>query len=453
MQRCLIAIALFVCLLSAAAQARAENRLALVIGNAGYRSLQLARLSTPHNDMRLIGDVLTSRLKYTVLGGKDLTLEEMRLRIDDFVRRVREAGRHTTAIVFYSGHGMEVNEENFLFPIDAMGPFTAGNIRQKAVSLTGLLNELVGAGAAVSVVILDACRNDGTKGGASKGFVPVFNPPGTIVAYATAPGQLAVDDSSHPTGASPYSRVLAEVIAAQNLSALEVLSKVRNEVYRITKGEQTPWERIELQGRPFAFNPEIPLIRGPEPAVPPWQIACERRQGAHEVVNVPGWDHLNIRSNPRQASANEPSNVVAKIPSGAKGVDVEGCRPDGWCKVRYLCATGYASAQYLRALAGPAPADPPHLVASVKYIGVFRVSNVRADDALNVRESPLDTAPIMHKLPFNAQNVNVHYCGQPPRSRESWCFVSHDSRQGWVNGAFLRNARTGTPPPHQGALN
>jgi uncharacterized protein YraI len=451
--RRLFAAILVVCCLAFNAGVCAETRLALVMGNADYRGFQLSKLSTPHNDFRLMADVLKRRMSYTVFGGTDLSLEEMRLRIVEFVARVREAGRNTTAVVFFSGHGMEVAEENFLFPVDAIGPFTSTNIRQKAVSLTWLLSELVGAGAAVNVVILDACRNDGTKS-QSKGFVPVVNPPGTIVAYATAPGHVATDGHLDATGASPYSRALAATIAKEDWSAFEVLSKVRDDVFRITKGEQTPWERINLQGRPFAFNPSIILHKPLELAIPPSRIACERHQGFFEVVDVPSWDHLNIRNQPRQSSPTEPSNIIAKIPPGTKGVDLNPstCDAEGWCQVQYLCSKGYTHRRYLRAMPGPVPVSASTQVAPSIIIGLFRVHGVETHDVLNVREAPISTAPIMFAIPANTLSVTVHYCGQPQRSRDNWCFVTYDGRQGWANGSFLRNATTGEVPPRQAAL-
>jgi uncharacterized protein YraI len=443
----LLVIAFVMYLCSASTPVGAETRLALLMGNADYRGFNLLKLATPTNDFRVMANVLKRHMSYTVFGGTDLSRDEMQLRIIDFIARVRDAGRNTTAIVFYSGHGMEVGDENFLFPVDAVGPFSDKNIRQKAISVTWLLNELVGAGAAVNVVILDACRNDGTKS-RSKGFVPVTNPPGTIVAYATAPGQVAVDKSFDATGASPYSQVLARTIAHENWSAFEVLSTVRDEVYKITNGEQTPWERIQLQGRPFAFNPSIPLTEIPEQPIRPSRRECERHHGGYEVVDVTWWDHLNIRSEARHPDLAEPSNVVTKIAAGTKGIDVDltSCDAEGWCRVRYQCSEGFSQKRYLRVMPESALATPATAVAPSRYIGIFSVKGVAASDVLNVREDPAATAPIMFRLAPSTQSVVVHYCGQPPQTHDNWCYISYDGRQGWVNGLFLRNSASGDAP-------
>lgn len=429
------------------APASSETRLALVIGNSQYDSPHLGQLSTPRHDMQVIAEVLKRRLSYTVFGGSDLTLDEMKQKLAEFTNTIRQAGRNTTAVIFYSGHGMEVGEENYLFPIDALGPFTASNISSKAIGLAWLLNEVSGAGASVSVVILDACRNDGTKGGdPSKGFRPVANPPGTIVAFATAPGQVALDRNSNANGASYYSATLANVLAIENLSAFEVLSKVRDEVYRLTKGEQIPWERIELQGRPFAFNPSLELAVIPQLSISPTQTACERHIGTFEVSNVADWDHLNIRREPRLPLGSERSNVIAKVPFGAKGIDVKAstCNAEGWCEVQYLCSKGYANIAFMRAMADAAnPAV--RVAAGAPYLGTYRVHGVDSNEPLNLREDPNYKSPVVVEIPYNAQSVELHTC-RLIGSKDKWCFVSYERKQGWVNSAYLRNIESGDLP-------
>ena len=294
-------------------------------------------------------------------------------------------------------------------------------------------------------MILDACRNDGTKGGPSKGFRPVANPPGTIVAFATAPGQVALDRTFNEGGASYYSSVLANMLAVENLSAIEVLSKVRDEVYRLTKGEQTPWERIELQGRPFAFNPSLELKVMPERGVSPAQASCERHQGRFEVSNVAEWDHLNIRREPRLPLSSERSNVITKVPMGTQDRRQDFDLQRRWmCEVEYHCSKGFANIAYLRAMADT-PNEAVQVAAGAPYLGTYRVNGVASNEPLNAREDPSHKSPIVAEIPYNAQNLSVHAC-RVTSSKDTWCFITFEHKQGWVNSTYLRNIQTGELP-------
>ena len=184
----------------------AENRFALVIGNAKYRDF--SGLKNPTNDSRLIARVLSGKLGYKVFGGDDLDRTSMLQRIETFAASVRGAGPNSVALIYYAGHGMEVADENYLLPIDAVGPFRRETIDRAAVSLTHVVRQLQNTGSRVQVVILDACRNDGTRS-PLPGFRTIGTPLGSIVVYSTAPGKTASDGTGTN---SPFTEALAELI-------------------------------------------------------------------------------------------------------------------------------------------------------------------------------------------------------------------------------------------------
>jgi uncharacterized protein YraI len=418
--------------------ARSEGRYALVIGNSAYRGLPV--LKNPVNDARLMARVLQTSLGYQVVGGENLDRASMDQRLKQFSSWVRSSGPNAFAVVFYAGHGMEVADENYLFPIDAIEPFTRDNISTLAISLTSIIKELESAGTRISVVILDACRDDGTRS-TGRGFRTVGTPLGSIVVYSTAPGRVARDGDGQN---SVFTQILSELIQAPGVSAEEVLFKVQDKVYRNTQPPQIPWVKPNLNGIAFSFNPVSEHPTPPRPvAAVPRQRLCETPRGAYGVVNVDSWDHLNLRGTPEVPAhdGHTTSNVTFKLPANATGIEiVPGSCTSGWCRVRYRCMEGWVSERHLALSSGAAP-----VVAPFQALGEFKVS-VPAGELLSVREDPHHLAPLVAELAADDTGVLVHYCVVPKGNKETWCFLSHGNRDGWANARYLLNQSTHAPP-------
>ncbi len=415
------------CFVLLSSVALAETRLALVIGNSSYRSLPL--LKNAVNDSRLMARILSQRLGYKVIGGDDLDRASMIARIEGFSDAVRAAGPDTVALVFYAGHGMEVADENYLFPIDAVGPFTRGNVAPAGVSLTYLVKKLEGTGSRIKIVILDACRNDGTRS-VNSGFRAISTPSGSLVVYSTAPGHLALDGDG---GNSPFTSALADQIQTPVLSAEEILFRVQDHVFRATSGRQTPWVKPNLNGRSFSFNPrpDEPTPPVPVAAIRPEQ-RCHIATGAYAVTGVEVWDHLNVRGLPEipPNSGSSVSNVTFKLPPNASGIELDSCAR-GWCRIRYRCMVGWVADRFLTLGSGS-----PVGVAPFQSRGYFRVT-VAFGDVLAVREDPNHLAPLVAELSAGGSDVLVNHCVTPVGTREQWCFVTHQGRQGWSNARYL----------------
>jgi hypothetical protein len=343
--RCAISFILCSVLASGASVAQSEGRYALIMGNSAYRGMPV--LKNPINDARLIARVLQTSLGFQVLTGEDLDRASMSERLKQFATWVRASGSKSVAVVFYAGHGMEVADENYVFPVDAMEPFNRENIASVAISLTSIVKELEGSGSRISVVILDACRDDGTRS-AGRGFRSIGIPRGSIVVYSTAPGRVARDGDGQN---SVFTQILAEQMQVPGISAEEMLFKVQDEVYRKTQPPQIPWVKPNLNGMAFSFNPipGHPTPPRPVAAVSPQRL-CETPRGAYGVVGVESWDHLNLRGTPEVPARDgrSMSNVTFKLPANATGIEIvpNSC-VSGWCRVRYRCMEGWASEQYL----------------------------------------------------------------------------------------------------------
>jgi uncharacterized caspase-like protein len=229
-------------------QAWAENRIALVIGNSSYKSV--TALPNPANDAKAMTRFLASA-GFQVLQAPDLTQSDMRRTFGNFASLVAEKGPDTVALVFYAGHGLQVDGENYLVPVDASIQREA-DVPLQAMRLADLMNALASVSAKTKLVILDACRNNPfseinkTTG---RGLAIVDAPSGSLVSYSTAPGTEAQDGDG---ANSPYTAALIKIASEPGLPIEQALKRVRLAVNDATAKQQTPWESSSLTSE-FAF--------------------------------------------------------------------------------------------------------------------------------------------------------------------------------------------------------
>ena len=285
------------------AQAQTQ-RYALVIGNAAYEA---SPLRNPVNDARDMAAALQD-LGFDVDLLLDATLPQIEAAIEQLNQNLRRGG---IGMVFYAGHGIQVNGENYLMPIGA-NINREQDVRYEAYPLGRLLGSLEDADNDLNIVILDACRNNPFARqwrSSSTGLAPVQSARGTLVAYATYPGGLA-DDGPGRNGV--YTEALLEHIRAP-LNVELMLKQVRADVIEATNERQVPWESSSLVGN-FSFNPEAiasppatpsttePI--GSEPATAPTTSPSERLQPS---------------TTPSSPAANSPSSPVQTPPVPASG--------------------------------------------------------------------------------------------------------------------------------------
>jgi formylglycine-generating enzyme required for sulfatase activity len=246
--------------------AQAQKRIALVVTNQAYTQAG-ARLANTHRD----GDLVKAALEtvgFTVWVVKDTADERTLMQsVAQHLRRLAEAGPDAIGFFYYSGHGAadRPNGENFLIPTNA--PLThASQLPLLAVPLDKITAALASAGR-MSFVVFDACRNvpllRETKDLAFKGFAPVREQNGLLVAFATEPGNVAVDQSL-------YARVLAEEMVKPGAEAGAVFRRVRLRVREETRRTQSP-EYLDKRDHDFHFASAAPAaVATPAPvAVPP----------------------------------------------------------------------------------------------------------------------------------------------------------------------------------------
>ncbi len=263
----LIAV-LFVAALFASA-ARAEKRVALVIGNSAYR--HVTPLRNPGNDAGDVRNKLEA-LGFQLFGGTDLDRTGMMSSLTGFGRAAENAD---VALVFYAGHGLQVNGQNYLVPVDANVEFEA-ELDIALVPFSIVMQQLA-RGSRINIALLDACRDNpfsqglsrsmGTRavGSLGRGLSRVRSASGTFIAYATEPDAVAQDGEGRN---SPFTAALLKNIDKPGLSLSDLMIEVRNDVLQATNGKQTPWDTSSLTGR-FSFRIEGTVTISPQTDVLP----------------------------------------------------------------------------------------------------------------------------------------------------------------------------------------
>lgn len=242
----------------AKAERETIRRVALVIGNGAYAHVRA--LPNPTNDARAMAKSLRD-IGFVVSEGTDLNRTAMQATIRDFLR---DAARAQVAVVYYAGHGVQIDGRNYLAPIDIQ--FQAGSGMTDAMMDMDTIMAGLDDQVRTNILILDACRNNpmapkvasagpvrgieagsGLAAPATLGAGATFGA-GTLIAFATAPGQVALDGEG---ANSPFSAALTRHIGTPGLEVQQMLTRVRAEVVAATKGKQVPWSNSSLLGEVY----------------------------------------------------------------------------------------------------------------------------------------------------------------------------------------------------------
>jgi len=276
-----------------AGSAFAENRVALVIGQSAYRSVPA--LPNPANDARAVTQMLTDS-GFEVSTASDLSQDELRQQVNAFAGKVAAKGADTVALVFYAGHGLQIDGENYLVPVD-VDPKREADIPIQAVRLNDVLNTLTSVPSKMRILMLDACRNNPfpdiskSAGGGLAIVDAKIGAPGTFLSFSTSPGAVAEDGSGVN---SPYTSALLGAGRESGIPIEETFKRVRLAVNKATDGRQTPWDSSSLTDD-FRFLG--PAVAGPKPAATKKTVAEWTRdlkgkpvEAANEIIVADGSD-------------------------------------------------------------------------------------------------------------------------------------------------------------------
>lgn len=225
-----------------------EKRLALIIGNCEYQYEN--SLSNPVNDADAIAETL-QLLGFDVMKHNNSSQTEMKKAIDSFGEKLKD---YEMGLFFFAGHGLQVDGYNYLIPVDA-NIKSEGDVEYNCVNAGRVLTKMQDSDVNTNIVILDACRNNPfekawTRSLSNKGLAFMEAPTGSLIAYATSPGNTASDG----TGKNGlYTESLLNYIGDPDLNVLQVFQQTRKTVREKTNGEQVPWESTSLVDD-FYFN-------------------------------------------------------------------------------------------------------------------------------------------------------------------------------------------------------
>jgi hypothetical protein len=298
--RFLIAALSIAGLLFSAEAALADKRVAFVVGNSAYKNV--APLPNPAIDAKSMAKVLRN-VGFDVVEGSNLTRDKMTERLLEFGKKAQGAD---VALFFYAGHGMAVNGTNYLLPVDA-DIKSEMDIKLGSAINVDLTLEQTMADAKVKLVFLDACRDNPFAGkikpnsatrslSVQSGLADMKTGEGTLIAFATGPGQTALDGEVGTN--SPFTRALVANIAAPGVEIQQAMTKVRAQVSEETNKNQLPWGHTDLIGSVY-LNP-APAVGGApvEAANTPAVVT-----GPASAVELEFWRSVKDSNKPEELNA------------------------------------------------------------------------------------------------------------------------------------------------------
>jgi hypothetical protein len=241
----------------------AEKRVALVLGNSAYENV--SRLANPANDSSAIAETLKSAGFDVVDLKRDLKVAEMRRALRDFSDKVRDAD---VAVVYYAGHGMEIDGANYVIPVDAVLERDI-DAYDEAIPLDRILTVIEPA-KSLRLVILDACRDNpfnqhmkrtiGSRA-IGRGLAKVEpGSPNTLIAFAAKAGSTASDGE---TKNSPFTTALVKYLPRPGLDLRKAFGFARDDVLKATGNKQEPFVYGSLGGDDVSLVPAAPVVAAP----------------------------------------------------------------------------------------------------------------------------------------------------------------------------------------------
>jgi Caspase domain len=221
---------------------------ALVIGNAAYHDGH--DLANPVNDAVDLGAKLKG-YGFEVLIATDCSAKDMEKQLKLFSKSLNS---HEVGLFFFAGHGMQIEGGNYLLALDT-DMETETDAKHSSLSMDKVVDVMAQSTAATKIIVLDACRNNPwerkwQRNTATRGLASVYAPKGTIIGFATSPGETASDGVGRN---GTYTAALLDHIDTPDCSIEMMFKRVRNSVAAATKGKQTSWEHTSLAGE-FYFN-------------------------------------------------------------------------------------------------------------------------------------------------------------------------------------------------------
>jgi Caspase domain/Putative peptidoglycan binding domain len=300
--RYLTVVLSLICMLFTAQAAKADRRVAFVVGNGAYKNV--AQLPNPPVDAKAMAAVLRN-VGFEVVEGTNLTRDKMTEKLLDFGKKAQGAD---VAVFFYAGHGIAISGTNYLLPVDADIKSEMDVKLGAAINIDLTLDQTM-SDAKVKLVFLDACRDNPfaakIKSSASStrsvsvqtGLAEMKSGEGTLIAFATGPGQTALDGQEGTN--SPFTRALIAHITTPGVEIQQAMTEVRAQVNEETNKGQLPWGHTNLIGAVY-LNPVAAPAPGAAPAASAPAVASN---SPGSDVELEFWRSVKESNKPEELNA------------------------------------------------------------------------------------------------------------------------------------------------------
>lgn len=421
-QSLFVLLAVFLSLLSS--NAWAEKRLALVIGNNDYA--EIPKLEKAVGDAEAIARTL-SGLGYDVTTALNLDRRKLNQALAKLYSAIEPGD---TVLVHYSGHGVQIENDNYLLPVDVPAP-DDGNpelLKSESIRLLNLVDTLGEKGAGARILIIDACRDNpfaagGKRSiGGTRGLANVATAKGTFIMYSAGAGQAALDrlGDDDPESTSVYMRVLLSRLANPSMKLRDLAASVRDDVEKLGK-------TVGHEQRP-AYYDDLPA----DFALAPAGASAETQEAVYVPPKVIA---------PEVAKPSLTEDQAYKMAEGINTVDgwnvFLGQYPDGafspYAKAaREKLVSAAIKPKKQAAVEPPAKkiTAPTKSADACKRFGKVRGLDVNGDNFLAVRTGPGTGFTEIDRL-YTGNGVNI--CGQQGK----WLRVKYGGGSGWVYGKYV----------------
>src|ERR1700681_2737748 len=292
-----------ICMLFTANAAKADRRVAFVVGNGAYKNV--TALPNPPIDAKAMAGVLRNA-GFDVVEGINLTRDKMTERLLEFGKKTQGAD---VAVFFYAGHGIAVDGTNYLLPVDADIKSEMDVKLGNAINVDAALDQTMND-SKVKLVFLDACRDNPfaakIKAGAStrsvavqSGLAEMKSGEGTLIAFSTGPGQTALDGEVGTN--SPFTRALIANIATPGVEIQQAMTEVRAQVNEETNKSQLPWGHTNLIGAVYLNPSAAPAASAAAPAVTGSTAVASTSSGSD--VELEFWRSVKESNKPEELNA------------------------------------------------------------------------------------------------------------------------------------------------------
>ncbi|BAR62069.1 hypothetical protein NK6_8925 [Bradyrhizobium diazoefficiens] len=300
--RYLTLIASLMCMALSVSAAKADRRVAFVVGNGSYKNV--AQLPNPPIDAKAMAATLRN-VGFDVIEGSNLSRDQMTEKLLDFGRKAQGSD---IALFYYAGHGIAVGGTNYLLPVDADIKSEMDVKLGAAINIDLTLEQTMGD-AKVKLVFLDACRdnpfaakiksNSATRSvNVQSGLAEMKSGEGTLIAFATGPGQTALDGQEGNN--SPFTRALIDNITKPGIEIQQAMTSVRAQVNEETHKGQLPWGHTNLIGAVYLNQAPTTQVAN---AAPTAAGSVPAATGGSDGVELEYWRSVKESNKPEELNA------------------------------------------------------------------------------------------------------------------------------------------------------